>query len=276
MTQATSRTIGYTFLDGSTAQIDLGVTYTPAPPPPVKPKILVGTDALPVNLTRMPHAAYTRIYNGPGHGLSASLANVPAQVKPHVSFKDAATAAIVNPFLDKLTREIFLTKNHEPEGDLPVLDYQSGWHQLAALVTAHPNGHLVDLVEVFTLYAQVHGKTGPDGKGTRAEDMWSGAASMVGVDVYQEHSDTSYRPLRVLAARAFEIAKNLGVPLMFPEFGRQPIVGDSGHGAGLAQADDVRGADEEGVVALGFWDTGGTVLTAVQLPYVNAAVAALA
>lgn len=259
--------------DGSSILVT--VEYMPPPLPPVKPAMLVGTDALPVNLTRMPRAGYTRIYNAPGHGLSASLAQVPAQVKPHVSFKDQPSAAMVTAFLDKLTRPIFLTWTHEPEGDLTIAAYQAGWHQLALIVTTHPNAHLVTLVEVFTLYAQVHGKTGPDGKSTRAEDMWSGAASMVGVDVYQEHSDPVYHPLSVLADRAFEIAAALGVPLLFPEFGRQPIVGDTGHGAGLAQADDVRDADAAGVVAIGFWDTGGCVLTAVQLPYVNAAIAAL-
>lgn len=257
--------------DGST----VGYTWTPPPAPPVKPPIRVGTDALPVDTKRMPGAAYTRIYNPPGHGLNASLTAVPAQVIPHVSFKDIPTATMVNGFLGKLTRPIYLTFNHEPEGDLTRAAYQSAWHTLAALVGAHPNGHLVTLVEVFTLYAQVHGKTGPDKLDTRAEDMWTGVALIVGVDCYQETSATEYLPLRTMAARAFEIAKNLDVPLMFPEFGRQPITGDTGHGAGKAYEADIADADDAGVIAMGLWDTGGDALAGVQIDYVNRAIAAL-
>lgn len=252
------------------------VEFTPAPVP-VKRPLLAGTDAVPVNLTRTPTTRYVRVYNQPGHGLSASIGAIPAGVTPHVSFKDAPTAAMVNSFLNILTRPIFLTFNHEPEGDLSTVAYQAYWDALSSLVALHRNGHLVTLVEVFTGYAQEHGKTGPDGKDTLAEHMWSGRASMVGVDVYQDHAALTYPTYAALTKRAYAIAKALGVPLMFPEWGRQPIPDDTaGHGVGLAYADDIAQAEADGIVAMGLWDNGGCSLTTGhQLGYVNAAMAAL-
>lgn len=260
----------------------IGATFTPAPVA-VKKTTLVGTDALPVNLTRTPKSRYVRIYCPLTHGLNISLTGIPAQVIPHISFKDDVTAQLLNTFFGIVNRPIRLTWRHEPEGDLTTAAYQAGWILLRQLCDKAPNAKLITLTEVYTSYAQEHGKTGPDGLDTLAEHMsplmpdGSRAADEVFVDVYQDHKATTYPTYAALTARAYQIAKNLGLPLGFAEWGRQPIPDDTaGHGAGLAYADDIAQADVDGIVAMGLWDNGGCSLTpGHQLPYVNAAIAAL-
>lgn len=210
--------------------------WIPVTGSPAFTSTLIGSDA-PVNLTRLPGTAYYRVFNGPGKGLSVALGGLPAGVKPHVSFKDPPAAAFVKPFLDALTRPIWLTYNHEPEGDMAVADYKARWVTLGAIVNAHPKHGLVTLCEVYTGYAQRYRtKTGPDGKPTTWDTMWSGVATAIGMDFEVDKQWTGY-PTYPDPAKFFaplvNAGKTLGVPILIPELGWPQIPSDT-TGAGLA------------------------------------------
>lgn len=190
---------------------------------------LLGSDA-PVNLTRLPGTAYYRVYNPPGKGLSVAFASLPAQVKPHVSFKDVPATSFVTPFLDALRRPIWLTYNHEPEGDMSIVDYKARWAILAAIVAAHPNAHLVTLCEVYTRYAQCHGKTGPDGKQASWQNMWTGTAAAIGFDCEIDRlvpGYPTYPDPALFFAPLVAAGQKLEVPILVPELGWPQMPADT-------------------------------------------------
>ena len=181
----------------------------------------VGSDAKPVDLVKYPRLAYTRVFAALGKGIP-SIADVPLQVLPHVSFKDPPTATVVNAWLATISRPVYLTYHHEPEGDLSPTDYRAGWATLAKLVQAHHNGHFVTLVEIFTRYAQVHGKQTPWGPATW-QNLWSGHASMMGWDCYLESTAKSFLPPATFFAGLLDAAKLCAVPYIVPELGSLPM-----------------------------------------------------
>lgn len=259
---------------------DASYDWAPPPTPPAAPTMLVGSDLNPESQSRMPGVRFGRFYCGPGVGFR--MPTIPGWATPMISIKDdpgdvkvANSIKLGMATLAKAGIEWYVDYDHEPEGDTSRALYQDRTVSLADLVAEYGGGYAKQ-IETFTLFAQMHGKNGPDGLDTRAEDMWTGRAQYVGVDAYQEHQLTSYPTPQTLYARAVEIATNVKAKLLIPELGRQPISGDVGHGAGLAYAADITYLASIGVVAVGLWDQGGCALTSVQLPYVNAAVAALA
>lgn len=204
--------------DGSSTTVIVGWN-----PPPPMPPMLVGSNRKPVDLIRYPDWAYLRVFGATGRGIP-SIASLPRQITPHVSFKDAPTVALLDPWLAALDRDVYLTWHHEPEGDLSPADYQAGWHQLGAIV-GESSPH-VTLVEVFTLYAQTHGKTPWD-------QLWSGQAQAIGFDCYNTVvAKTGYPDPEAFFAPLTDAAASLAVPLLVPELGTRIAVDDSaGYGA---------------------------------------------
>lgn len=213
----TPQTATYPHPDGSSTTVTVAWT-----PPPAPPAMLVGSDHKPVDLTRYPRLAYTRLFGSLGKGIP-SVASLPKGVTPHVSFKDQPTATLVQPWLDALDRPAYLTWHHEPEGDMTPDAYRAGWAALAALTRSHPN---VVLVEVFTLYAQTHGKTPWD-------QLWSGQAQAIAFDCYNTVvAKTGYPDPAPFFHPLTDAAASLGVAFLVPELGTRLALDDTaGYGA---------------------------------------------
>lgn len=234
--------------------------------------MLVGSDGKPVDLKKYPKLRYTRVFAQPGGGMP-SIANIPAQVLPHCSFKDVPTPALVNPWLTALNRAVCLTYNHEPEGDLSPTDYKAGWKVLANLVNASPNGHYVTLVEVFTRYAQVHGKQTPWGPATW-QNLWTGQAAIMGWDCYLESNATSFPPPALFFSGLIESAKICGVPFIVPELGALPMPFDpTGSQAAAWLTACANYVQSAGGLIISAWDNGDYTLTGKPLAAWQAVVA---
>jgi hypothetical protein len=229
--------------------------------------ILFGSDAKVIDLIKFPKMAYTRVFASPGGGIP-SVAKIPLTVKPHASFKDVPTPALVNPWLAALTRPVFLTYHHEPEGDISPTAYKAGWTALAQLVKAHPNGHFVTLVEIFTQYAQVHKKSTQWGIASCAS-LWSGKAEAMGWDCYLEHAATAFVPPATFFSGLLAAAKAANVPFMVPELDSIPMASDhdgSVQAAWLTSCAAYLKAN--GAIAVSVWDNvagGNYVKTAKPL-----------
>ena len=229
--------------DGST------ITVAYEPPPPVPP-MLVGSDRKPIDLTRYPKLAYTRLFGAVGKGIP-SVASVPAQVTPHVSFKDAPTGALLDPWLASLDRDVYLTWHHEPEGDMTPDAYQAGWHALGAII-GEANPH-VTLVEIFTLYAQTHGKT-------PWRQLWSGEADAFGLDCYNTVvAKTGYPdPAAFFAVATDAMAGMTDMQLLIPELGTRLALDDTaGYGAAAWYSDCAEYLRAQGCRAVAVWDQMG-------------------
>jgi len=233
----------YTNPDGSSTTV--AYTWT-APPPP--PPMLVGSDHKPVDLTRYPALAYTRLFGAVGKGIP-SVASLPEQVTPHVSFKDQPTAALLGPWLVALDRDVYLTWHHEPEGDLTPDAYRTGWAALNKLAGGMPH---VTLAEVFTLYAQTHGKAPWD-------QLWSGRADAIGFDCYNTVvAKTGYPDPAAFFALPVAAATKLGVPLLIPELGTRLALDDTaGYGAAAWYRDCAAYLRGQGCRAVAAWDQPG-------------------
>jgi hypothetical protein len=199
----------------------------------VAPRMLIGVTALPSDLPGhaklYPGLAYARVYTPQGKGIygwssAAMLAALATGAEIQESFKDTPTRALLQPWFDAIpanVARISLTVHHEPEGDLPIPQYQADWKFLRAFRDSHPNGHKVVLVEDLTLYAELHGK-GP------ASAWWSGYADKIALDCYRNAiaGDTYPAPATLFAMPA-AVAAQLGVGWMVPEFGGDRISTDT-------------------------------------------------
>ena len=209
----------------------------------------------------LPGARYVRVYNGPGKGLTQSawgtgaMSALPAGATAHVSFKDTPNTALLKPWFDAIpssVARVYLTVHHEPEGDLPIAQYQTDWAALRAFRDAHANKRKVVLVEILTMYAEEHGK-GP----TTA--WWSGHADAVAWDCYRDGTTdpNDYPAPATFFGPLIAVAKQLGVPWLVPEFGSKLIAGDTGAGRAGWMTACVAYLRATGCVAVGWWDTGG-------------------
>ena len=84
------------------------------------------------------------------------------------------------------------------------------------------NGRYVTLVEIFTRYAQVHGKSTPWGQATW-RSLWSGQAAIMGWDCYLESNAKRFTPPATFFSGLIEAAKAANVPFMVPELGCLPM-----------------------------------------------------
>lgn len=233
--------------DGSTSVFSYGWDPAPAVPP-----MLVGSNRKPLDLTRYPKLAYMRLFGAVGKGIP-SVVGLPAGVTPHVSFKDQPTVALVDPWLAALDRDVYLTWHHEPEGDLTPDAYHAGWAALSALVDGAPGSSpRVTLVEVFTLYAQTHGKT-------PWTDLWSGKADMIAFDSYNTVvAKTDYPAPTDFFRLPCTAAHNAGVPLLIPELGTRLALDDTaGYGAAAWYRDCADYLRGQGCRAVAAWDQMG-------------------
>lgn len=193
---------------------------------------LFGVDGEPLDTASYPRTLYCREYNRPGRGIKPLAA--PASVTlPHPSFHDLPTAALVNPWLDRLHRPVIFEHGHEPEGDTTTDIYRGAVQRLLDLVAAHPNGHLVTVAQTFTRYAQVHGKNMTDGKPATWQNLWVEGSGLIGFDCEVDSSIHGYPDPAAFFAPAVTASQQLGVPFIIPELG-WPLQATDTDGTGLA------------------------------------------
>lgn len=267
----------YKNADGST------IAYTPAPPAPAKPRMLVGSCN---NTAQLAGATISRWYLGQGDGfhIPTGLTAKGAPTTAALSFKDDPTTpaiqSAIRTALAVYAAPLWIDYDHEPEGDTSNQIYIDRTNALADLLASigRPN---IRQFQTFTQYEEVHLN-----KGVRAEDIFVKRPGMIlGLDCYQEHQTGTYTLSKPFFSRLLEIGRNVGVTdVAVFELGRQPFTDDAtGQGAGMAYASDLAYLNgltiaDDGVqcIAALLWGTGGCALTAHQLPYVTAAMAALA
>jgi hypothetical protein len=221
----------------------------------VQPPMLVGVDNPDVAATvkAFPGVRIIRVFGSPGKGIPAwsstqMKACVANGVLPHVSFKDAPTAALVNPWMDAIPAgvKVWLTWHHEPEGDLPPADYAAAWATLAQLVAAHPKHGQVTTVGILTYYAETHGK-GP-------WQTWvTGHEQMLGMDMYVTIGSALPTSVAFFAILD-QIAAVTGKPVCVPELGAQPTT--AGYAAWLTSC--LAYGRQRGYRAMSVWNTMGT------------------
>lgn len=229
--------------DGSTVEVavdlDLASVTVTAPPPPA---MLVGVNAGPVgsesggqaitnHAKLFPGMAITRVFASVGKGIPSwtgtTMSAVPAGMIPHVSFKDWDPAAILT-WLDAMPAdraEVWLTYNHEPEGDLDPALFRQRWVTLADLVSKHRNRPRVRAVPILTLYWARH-------KGDW-RTWWPGVGDAIGWDSYNEVAPDRYEDPATFLDIPISSAAEVGLPLVVPELGAVKTTGDS-NGAGRA------------------------------------------
>lgn len=238
---------------GGGAILTLDVTE-PAQPEPPAPPFRLGMEGPNGQPTRDIVAQYAPRYmrdfgakiNGESlpsltdHG-TGKLADMPLTCIPHVSWKTDVMR--LGPWLDGLTRPVYLTWYHEPMGDVSPATYRNTASKITTILAGHPNAHLVlGHGPIITRYWLDEGKGDP-------MDWWYPGANIYGIDWYEPN--TSYKGAPALRAALDKVRTALpGVRVLVPEYGLFP-------GAGRADAieRDVQWFRAEGIEAVAYWNS---------------------
>lgn len=217
-------------------------------------------------------AAAVRFYNRPGHGLTETpwvggpIAAIPADAIPVISMKDSPDPVATPAYINAATRKWVWVIRHEPEGDLPVPQFKADQATGRKMVDASPNGHLVELAECYTGYAQRHGNK----PGYMVKDMWGGTATILAMDLYRDSSldgNTSYPDPKAFCSILVDTAKTLKGPDGKPpkiavfELGGTLIPGDTGAGRAAWILAVIAYLRSVGCIIALWWMTGGEDLT---------------
>jgi hypothetical protein len=223
-------------------------------------------------------ATYTRVFIPPGGGAPKwnrqAIVGLPEHVtRLGVSWKDSVPVASVVGFVDKLPPglRLDLTWRHEPEPDVPVAEFRTGWAQLAAALDGHPFRDRVRLVNIHTLWASRH-KPGIDWRAW----MLPGVADVEAWDCYRDTKFDAYEPPESLFGLPYLAAQEFGTGWAVPELGATRCTWDK-TGAGRATwfVDCARFADQFGAETLGLWcSTAQTESTMDYRPYDRATLTA--
>lgn len=218
-----------------------------------------GGQAITNHVKTFPAMKITRVFGPPGKGIPAwggtTLQAVPAGVIPHVSFKDWDMAAVLT-WADAIPpgrAEVWLTYNHEPEGDMDPAVYRQRWVALADALAGHPARPRLRLVPIHTQYWSRH-----KGQWT---DWWPAGAGTdyIGWDCYNEVGPDRYEDPATFVELPIRAAAQAGVPLVIPELGAVRTSTDpdgTGRAAWiLAVADRLQAA---GCRAASWWCAKGT------------------
>lgn len=200
--------------------------------------MLVGLNAqstdYPSHFSAFPKTALCRVFGGVGSGIPPwsgdKLSVLPMSIIPHVSFKDwQDDCAAVKRWLDQMPpssvlRQVWLTYQHEPEGDMTPQEYRRRWAVLAAAVAAHPNAARVILVPIQTLQWTVN--TAADKGQGDPFTWWAGVGHAAGMDCYVDSWASAYPDPARFIAPAVRLAAGVGRPLVVPELGVIRLKGD--------------------------------------------------
>ena len=196
----------------------------------------------------------------PGTGKWAVM---PEDCIPHQSWKGPKEQLI--PFMDALNRPCYLTRRHEPMGDVTpdVLRAENNW--VADVIDGHPNGHFViahgPVVTRYWLMQKA---------GTMPEDWAYDRMGIYGVDCYNDYTGTPTRylaPDEMFAGLDRVQTAFPDVDLIIPEYGKARIAADAdgSQRAASMQADiDFLKARSKKPVAIGWWNIGGDFITGLE------------
>lgn len=206
-------------------------------------------------LAKLGQVAYTRDFGLkkgqllPPH--DGSKMTVPDSVIVHVSWK--GPMAQLSAWLDELRRPIWLTRRHEPHGDIAPAALRAECAEMTEVVDGHPNRDLVlGHGPIVTRYWLTKSDSDP-------ADWWYDGATFFGVDAYNGQDMTHYRSAEEMFGAAAAFARRLGVPWMVPELGAERIDADT---SGTGRAAAIRAwitwlRAQPDCLAAGWWWHGG-------------------
>lgn len=140
----------------------------------------------------------------------------------HVSWKSDVEA--LKPWLDRLTRPVYITWYHEPMGDVKPSTYRVNGERVANIIRAHKNRHLVlGNGPIVTRYWLDEGNGNPD-------DWAYPGMTFYGVDCYSPKL-----LLPEVMFKCFKKVEKYNVDILVPEWGIEGNAGESRAAYMLAQ-----------------------------------------
>lgn len=203
--------------------------------PPLK-TALVGMSTDPTITAQMvkdfPGIKYMRDYGlNKGQILSpmnsGKFLTAPKDCIMHVSWKGDVEQ--LSPWLDNLTRPVYITWYHEPMGDVAPATYRTKGERVANIIKTHKNRHLVlgNGPNVTRYWLD---------EGNNPDDWAYNGMTFYAVDAYSRDTVSYWSALKMFAC--FDKLKKYGVEILVPEWGMlRTTVDKTGEGRAKAILD---------------------------------------